>query len=227
MPPICVTVLQTPVFWPVLFLFLQDKMAASLAICVCMEYNVWVKVGIKDPFELFSKILGGKIMVALGLLSLFLLIVTISAIVGLVRGLPKAVVRLMTLVLAVIVAFIVAGPVTNAVVQNIQIDGMTLGQMLLNAVRDMEMVGDFVESAPLLQEAVLVMPAFVVAIAVFPVVFLLLSFVSWIVFLFVNKPLRKLIFKDDATVSAGKKVANRFAGMGVGVVTDMLIFGIP
>ncbi|MBO7184285.1 MAG: CvpA family protein [Oscillospiraceae bacterium] len=165
-------------------------------------------------------------MVALGLLSLFLLIVTISAIVGLVRGLPKAVVRLMTLVLAVIVAFIVAGPVTNAVVQNIQIDGMTLGQMLLNAVHDMEMVGDFVESAPLLQEAVLVMPAFVVAIAVFPVVFLLLSFVSWIVFLFVNKPLRKLIFKDDATASTGKKVANRFAGMGVGVVTGMLIFGI-
>lgn len=163
-------------------------------------------------------------MVTLGLLGLFAVIVVISALVGLCRGMQKSVIRLITLVLAVIASFLTAGPVTKAVVQNIQIDGMTLGQMLLESVRGMEFVGEFVESSPLLQEAILVAPAFVAAIAVFPVVFMLLSFVSWIVFLCVKKPLRKLIFKADAE-SAGKKAANRFVGLGIGVVTGMVIFG--
>ena len=169
-------------------------------------------------------------MVTLGLLAILAVIVAFSAVVGLIRGLHKSVIRAMTLVLAVVITFVVAGPVTTQIAQSIQLEGMTLGEMLLDAVSQMEMVGDIVNAAPLMQEAILVMPAFVLSLVVFPVVFLLLNFVSWIVFLFVNKPLRKLIFERKAENEAGTKTHNtagkRLAGMGVGVVLGVLIFGV-
>lgn len=171
-------------------------------------------------------------MVTLVLTILFAAVVAISALVGLVRGLNKSVIRLMTLVLAVILTFIIAGPVTTSAVESIIIDGQTLGETLLSSLRSMEMVGDILDAAPLMQEAILVMPAFVIAIVVFPVVFFLLSFVSWIVFLFVQKPLRRLIFKDccqkqDAAAQPmGVRVGKRFAGLGVGIVTGLVIFAM-
>lgn len=171
-------------------------------------------------------------MVTLVLTILFAAVVAISALVGLVRGLNKSVIRLMTLVLAVILTFIIAGPVTTSAVASITIDGQTLGETLLESLRSMEMVGDILDAAPLMQEAILVMPAFVIAIVVFPVVFFLLSFVSWIVFLFVQKPLRRLIFKDScqkqdaAAQPMGVRVGKRFAGLGVGIVTGLVIFAM-
>lgn len=171
-------------------------------------------------------------MVTLLLTILFAAIVAISALVGLVRGLNKSVIRLMTLVLAVILTFIIAGPVTTSAVASFHIDGQTLGEILLESLRSTEMMGDILDAAPLMQEAILVMPAFVIAIVVFPVVFFLLSFVSWIVFLCVQKPLRRLIFKDSghkqdaAAQPKGVRVGKRFAGLGVGIVTGALIFAM-
>lgn len=171
-------------------------------------------------------------MVTLILSILFAVIVTISGLVGMVRGLNKSVIRLMTLVLAVILTFVIAGPVTAGIVGSITIDSHSLGEMLLESLRSMEMVGDILDAAPLMQEAILVMPAFVIAIVVFPVIFLLLSFLSWIVFLCVQKPLRRLIFKDScqkqeaATQPMGVCVGKWFAGLGVGLVTGVVIFGM-
>lgn len=171
-------------------------------------------------------------MVTLLLTILFAAIVAISALVGLVRGLNKSVIRLMTLVLAVILTFIIAGPVTTSAVASFHIDGQTLGEILLESLRSTEMMGDILDAAPLMQEAILVMPAFVIAIVVFPVVFFLLSFVSWIVFLCVQKPLRRLIFKDSghkqdaAAQPKGVRVGKRFAGLGVGIVTGAVIFAM-
>lgn len=171
-------------------------------------------------------------MVTLGLLILFAVIVAISALVGLARGLSKAVIRILTLALAVVLTFVIAGPVTTLIAQSIQLEGMSLGEMILEAVRSIEMVGGILDSAPLMQEAILVAPAFVLSIVVFPLVFMVLSFVSWIVFLIVNKPLRKWIFgetsrrEDAEKFSAGVRVGKRFAGLGVGIVTGVLIFGV-
>lgn len=171
-------------------------------------------------------------MVALILTLLFAAIVVISAIFGLVRGLNKSVVRLITLVIAAILTFVIAGPVTKLVAQSIKLEGQTLGEMILAAVQDMEMVGDILDAAPLLQEAILVAPAFVLSIFVFPVVFFLMSFVSWVVFLIVKKPLCKLIFKEGKedenapAPSMGVRVGKRFAGLGVGIVAGVLVFGM-
>lgn len=171
-------------------------------------------------------------MATLGLTIFFAVIVAFSALVGLVRGLNKAVIRIMTLVLAIILTFVVAGPVTSAVAQNLRIEGQTIGQLILEGVRSTDMMAAILDAAPLLQEAILVAPAFVMGIVLFPVVFMLLSFVSWIVFLCVQKPLRRTIFHDScskeeaAMQPMGVRVGKRFAGMGVGILTGALIFGM-
>lgn len=171
-------------------------------------------------------------MATLGLTVFFAVIVAVSALLGLARGLNKAVIRLMTLVLAVILTFVIAGPITNLVAQSIKLEGLTLGEMVLEGVRSSEMGGALIDAVPLMREAVLVMPAFALSIVIFPVVFLLLCFISWIAFLCAHKPLRKLIFKeslseeDAAAVPTAVRVGKRFGGLGVGIVAGVLIFGM-
>lgn len=171
-------------------------------------------------------------MASLILTLLFALTVVFGGLVGLIRGLNKAVIRIITLVLAIILTFVIAGPVTTSIVENIQIEGMTLSQLILNNLRSTEEMAIILDAAPLVQEAILVAPAFLLSIIVFPVVFFVLKFLTWILFLCVQKPLRKLIFKDNcnkeeaAEQSAGVRVGKRFAGMGIGIVTGVLIFGM-
>lgn len=154
-----------------------------------------------------------------------------GALVGLIRGLNKATVRLMTLVVAAALTFAIAAPVAKAVAANVMIEGMTLGELLLDAISGSD-VEAFFEVAPLLKEAVLVLPTFAIGIVMFPVMFFVLKGFTWIVFLFVQKPLRKLIFKDNCNKAeekaspAGIRVAKRFGGLGVGAVTGVLIFAM-
>ena len=170
-------------------------------------------------------------MASLGLWILFLLFVVTGAVFGVIRELNKSVVRLMLMAVAMIITFFVAGPVTRLLVGCISINGETLGQMLMNSMQNGDMAS-ILESSPLFQSIILALPAFAVSIVVFPLIFMILSFISWIVFLFVKKPLCKLIFKDNCNKeeNAAKpkkiRVAKRFGGLGVGVVTGILVFGM-
>ncbi len=162
-------------------------------------------------------------MTTLILTLLFVAIVAISALVGFVRGLSKSVIRIVTLVLAIVFTFVLSGPLTTLVADSIVIQGKTLGEMILESISSTELVANILEAAPLMREAILVAPAFVISIVVFPVAFLLLSFVSWIIFLCVQKPLRKLIFRESGK---GARLGKRLAGLGVGIVTGAVIFGM-
>lgn len=158
--------------------------------------------------------------------------VAFSALVGLVRGLNKSVIRIVTLVLAVALTFVIAGPLTTYLVQTVQLEGQTLGEMVLSSLSEDEMIAMMLQTAPLLREAILVAPAFVLSIVVFPLVFLVLKFITWIIFLCVQRPLRRLIFKDScnkedaAAQPTGIKVGKRLGGMGVGIITGAIIFGM-
>jgi len=158
-----------------------------------------------------------------GLLGLFVATLLVSAVVGLMRGLNKAVIRLITLVLAALLTFALAGPITKTAVQTIQIEGVTLREWLLAGLGESEMLAGIFDAVPLMLETILAVPAFVIGIALFPVLFWLLSGATWIVFLFVQKPLRKLIFREKGD---GVPIGMRFAGMGIGIVTGVLIFGM-
>ena len=83
--------------------------------------------------------------------------------------------------------------------------------MLLDSIMSNEVAARIFNASPLLQEAVLTLPAFVIAVVIFPVVFILLNFISWIVYCIIPKP----IFKRK-----------KLAGMGIGAVTGVLIFGM-
>lgn len=155
---------------------------------------------------------------------LFFVTVLWGAIVGLIRGMEKATVRLITLLLAAVLTFAVAGPVADRIVQNIRLDGATLGETLLESMMGVEMLGRIIEAAPLMQEAILVAPTFVIAIPLLPLVFLVLKFISWILHLIIRKPLCKLFFGANGGKKPG--LIKRVAGMGIGVVTGVLIFAV-
>ena len=179
-------------------------------------------------------------MVALVLLCVFLLFVVFSAFVGLIRGMNKALIRLITLACAMVLTFFASALTTHLIAEKVLIEGQTLGTYLLEMLESSdEMVADFLAAAPLLKEAILVAPAFAIAIVVFPVVFFLLSFISWIVFRCIQKPLRKRMFNEQFPKTKEEKkemkknrkpflvrMGKRFAGMGIGAVTGALIFGM-
>ena len=173
------------------------------------------------------------------LLCVFLFFVAFSAFVGLVRGMNKSVIRLITLAVAMVLTFFASALVTKLIAEKLLIEGQTLGQLILNSISSEEMIVGFLESAPLLKEAILVAPAFAIAIVVFPVIFFLLSFISWIVFCCIQKPLRKKMFKEKFAKTKEEKkqlkkerkpflvrLGKRFAGLGIGAVTGALIFGM-
>lgn len=179
------------------------------------------------------------ISVSFILLCVFLFFVAISAFVGLVRGMNKSVIRLITLAVAMVLTFFASAIVTNVIADKLLIEGQTIGQLILNSISSEEMIVSFLESAPLLKEAILVAPAFAMAIVIFPVMFFLLSFISWIVFLCIQKPLRKRMFKEQFPKTRQEKkelkkqrkpflvrLGKRFAGLGIGAVTGALIFGM-
>ena len=181
-------------------------------------------------------------MAALILLCAFLFFVVIGAIVGFIRGMNKTVIRLITFVIAMVLTFFASGLVTNLVADKLLIKGQTLGELVLGMIQQEQMVVDFLESAPLLKEAILVAPAFAIGIVAFILVFFLLNFISWIVFCCIQKPLRKVMFKETFPKTKGEKKAHkeqqkndksflvrlgkRFAGFGIGAVIGALIFGM-
>ena len=179
-------------------------------------------------------------MVSLVLLCVFLLFVVFSAFVGLIRGMNKALIRLITFACAMVLTFFASALATNLIAEKVLIEGQTLGNYLLEMLESSDqMVADFLAAAPLLKEAILVAPAFAIAIVVFPVVFFLLSFISWIVFRCIQKPLRKRMFNEQFPKTKEEKkemkknrkpflvrMGKRFAGMGIGAVTGALIFGM-
>ena len=179
------------------------------------------------------------ISVSLILLCVFLLSVVFGALVGFVRGMNKSVIRLITLAVAMVLTFFASAIATNLIADKLLIEGQTLGEIALEAVRSEEMLVGILETSPLFEQAVLVAPALAIAIAVFPVMFLILSFISWIIFLCIQKPLRKRMFKEKFPKDKQEKkelkkqrkpflvrLGKRFAGFGIGAVAGALIFGM-
>jgi|GEM_PF-1685038 len=177
-------------------------------------------------------------MVSLILLGVFLLFVAFSAFVGFVRGRNKSVIRLITLAFAMVLTFVVSGFGTKLITEKVLIEGQTIGEFLLAQLSSQEMIVGFLESAPLFREAILVAPDFAIAFVLFPIAFLLISFLSWIVFKCIQKPLRKKMFKEQFPKTRKERkalkkqtpffvrVGRRFAGLGIGAITGALIFGM-
>ena len=166
------------------------------------------------------------------LFGIFALIVAINAAVCAVKGLNKSVIRLMFVVLAVVLTFLVAAPVTTLITNSITVDGDTLGELLLDSINTDDAVEIYFDTVPLLKEMILVIPALAVGLVVFPLVFGLFSLVAWIACRFAQEPLRKLIFKENRTREEEKQLPKKqrmisiFSGMGVGIVTGMIVFGM-
>ncbi len=179
------------------------------------------------------------ISVSFILLCVFLFFVAFSAFVGFVRGMNKSVIRLITLAVAMVLTFFASAIATNLIADKLLIEGQTLGELILNELSAEETIISFLEAAPLLKQTILAAPALAIAIVIFPVMFFLLSFISWIVFRCIQKPLRKRMFKEQFPKNRQEKkemkknkkpflvrLGKRVAGLGIGAVTGALIFGM-
>lgn len=170
-------------------------------------------------------------MTASFLLGLFLLTVAVSVIIGTVRGLNKTLIRMATLVPAVILPFFLAVPAARKLADSIRVDGRVLGEWLSQLLEGME-YGELLLQSPILREAVVTLPAFLLAILMLPSLFLLLWFVSWVIYCMIRNPLRRLIFKEDLTreeetgIAEKMGAARRFGGMAFGLVTGIVFFGV-
>ena len=101
------------------------------------------------------------------LLCVFLLFVVFSAFVGFVRGMNKSVIRLITFAIATVLTFFASAWATNLIADKFLIEGQTLGELILDQLSSEEMLVSFLESSPLLREAILAAPAFATETAPF------------------------------------------------------------
>ena len=162
-------------------------------------------------------------MAPLILTILLVLMVAVCALIGFLRGFNKSIVRMITLVIAVILAFAVAIPITNILAENITVGGKDLDDLLVDWAMNVELLAEIVEYSPLFEKAVRVFPAFIIGILVLPVLFAAFGFVTFFLYNKVVAPLLKLLFKNHGEhISMGRK----FAGLGIGAVSGLLIFGI-
>ena len=143
-------------------------------------------------------------MGTLTLVILFVLALAIGAVFGVVRGLRRTTVRLMFQVASALISFLVAKPVAALIGGNIPLD---MGMDELFA------------ASPVLQAAAETLPVFLLAVVTLPVVFLLLQFITWIVFMIVRD---KLVVK----IFGGGLDGERLGGVGVGIVAGALCFGM-
>ena len=173
-------------------------------------------------------------MVQLIFLVLFLFIVAICALAGLIRGINKTIVRLITFVLAIILSFFLSVPLTNFISNNVVIKGQTLGEMLLESVRSEETIAGILNETPLLEEAIRVSPAFVMAIVILPLIFLFCNFISWVIFRYIQKPFskksskkrKKFFFNKKSKQKSSPSFGKKLAGLGMGAIIGILTFGI-
>ena len=166
------------------------------------------------------------------LFGLFALVVVINAVVGLVRGLNKSMIRLMMVILSIGLTYLIAGPITTLIADSITVEGQSLSDLILQSINSDGSMDMIFTAVPILPELIKVVPACVIALVVFPVVFMVVKFTSWVAYLFVHKHLRQLIFKENRTkaeykvLPKNKRLISRFSGMGVGIVTGIIIFGM-
>ncbi|MBQ8448007.1 MAG: CvpA family protein [Clostridia bacterium] len=153
---------------------------------------------------------------------LFVVIVAFSALMGFVRGFSKTIIRLITFVLAIVLTFAFSGTVTSLVCENVKINGLTIGENILAALtNNNEMLAGIIESAPLLEEAIIVLPEFLIGIVMFIAMFLVLNLISWVLYLIFGKTIVNVLFNGGSG-----SIGQRFAGLGIGVVTGVLAFAM-
>lgn len=165
---------------------------------------------------------------------LFLLTLAINALAGLTRGMSKSLIRFVTLLPAVILSFVLTPPITAAIAGENGLGGKLM-PMVTEWINNSDLAVVF-RTAPLLWDTLAAIPAFLIAILFLPLIFFALCFVTWILYLLIQKPLRRLIFREqfdeegevvvNDTVSTASRVGKRLAGLGVGLLTGAVAFGV-
>ena len=143
---------------------------------------------------------------SLGILGFTLLYVATSTLLGLLRGRNRAILRLV-LVLASAVLAVVLIDVLTPIILNIKIKGQPIKEALASALNSGETA-----LPEKFQQIILTLVEIILGIAVFFIAFMLLRFITWVLFY----PILKIFIKK------GKK-KRALGGMIVGLLQGVLV----
>jgi|GEM_PF-3338105 len=151
-------------------------------------------------------------MIILGVIGLFVLCAGFGVLWGFIRGAKKSLVRLIIFVAASLLAFFITKPVTEALFRNVAVhEGRTIEEIIRDMLEGSGIGGLFVEGS-YLGDIINKLPIMLGSIAVFLVLFLLLKYLSLIVYAIVM-----IFIKTDAEKKKG-------IGMIYGAVSGLTLF---
>ncbi|MCL1901313.1 MAG: hypothetical protein FWG51_02820 [Firmicutes bacterium] len=151
-------------------------------------------------------------MIILGVVGLFVICAGFGVLWGFIRGAKKSLVRLITFVCVALLAFFLTKPITEAVFRNVAVyEGKTFEVIIREVLEDSEIGGIFHEGG-YLGDLITNLPVMIGSIVVFLVLFLLLKYLSLIVYAIIMA-----FIKKDAEKKKGM-------GMIYGAVSGLLLF---
>lgn len=159
--------------------------------------------------------------VVYGMFALFLIL---GVLYGLKRGLTKSVIRIITVVICCVLVIFVCGPITSAILTaDLSKAGMMIGDVPLTSIQDtvvsyisqISIVGELLKTSPTLLAVVNALPAVLVNLILFVVLFFILKGITYIIDIVLNK----IIIKKDSD-----KPIRRWWGALVGGFQGLIIF---
>lgn len=160
--------------------------------------------------------------------SIALAFLILGFVFGWVRGYQKSLTRLLIVLIVAVIAFFVTPAITNAVLQfNLAKYNVTVGGQAVATVKDyiiaqisqIEQVGELMESSATLREFVTALPAMLVNVILFTVVFFLLKWISMVIYwIFAGTLFSKKRLEGKSKV--------KLVGAGVGCLQALIALAI-
>lgn len=146
---------------------------------------------------------------------------------GMVRGFTKSWIRLIIVVADAVIAYFIAGAIGSAIA-NINISGMgqvingnnveTVESLIEELLKSISIVAELIESSPTIGKVVSILPLAIINLVLFDVLFVLINFVTWIIYVIVFSIIGKK-HKDEE-----QKPKRKGLGVLFGVIQSVVVF---
>lgn len=146
---------------------------------------------------------------------------------GMVRGFTKSWIRLIIVVADAVIAYFIAGAIGSAIA-NINISGMgqvingnnveTVESLIEELLKSISIVAELIESSPTIGKVVSILPLAIINLVLFDVLFVLINFVTWIIYMIVFSIIGKK-HKDEE-----QKPKRKGLGVLFGIIQSVVVF---
>lgn len=154
-------------------------------------------------------------------------LIIIGMALGMVRGFTKSWIRLIIVVADAVIAYFIAGAIGSAIA-SINISGMgqvingknieTVEALIEELLKSISIVAELIESSPTIGKVVSILPLAIINLVLFDVLFVLINFVTWIIFMIVFSIIGKK-HKDEE-----QKPKRKGLGVLFSIIQSVVVF---